>query len=62
MLGPIAVPSEIDFTPNLPKTRSGKIMRLLLRAQELGLDPREITMLAENGQFDFALSLLLLPQ
>ena len=38
-LGPIAVPAEIDFTPTLPKTRSGKIMRRLLKAQELGLDP-----------------------
>jgi acetyl-CoA synthetase len=27
----------VDFTPSLPKTRSGKIMRRLLRARELGL-------------------------
>ncbi len=46
-LGPIAVPSEIDFTPTLPKTRSGKIMRRLLKAQELGLDPGDITTLQE---------------
>ena len=46
-LGPIAVPSEIDFTPTLPKTRSGKIMRRLLKAQELGLDPGDITTLEE---------------
>ena len=46
-LGPIAVPSEIDFTPVLPKTRSGKIMRRLLKAQELGLDPGDITTLEE---------------
>ncbi len=46
-LGPIAVPAEIDFTPALPKTRSGKIMRRLLKAQELGLDPGDITTLEE---------------
>ena len=46
-LGPIAVPSEIEFTPTLPKTRSGKIMRRLLKAQELGLDPGDITTLEE---------------
>nr|WP_231887718.1 hypothetical protein [Thermodesulfatator autotrophicus] len=36
-LGPIATPSEVAFVDKLPKTRSGKIMRRLLRAQELGL-------------------------
>ena len=46
-LGPIAVPSEIEFTPTLPKTRSGKIMRRLLKAQELGLDPGDITTLED---------------
>ena len=46
-LGPIAVPSEIEFTPALPKTRSGKIMRRLLKARELGLDPGDITTLEE---------------
>ena len=46
-LGPIAMPAEIDFTPSLPKTRSGKIMRRLLKARELGLDPGDITTLEE---------------
>ena len=46
-LGPIAIPAEIDFVPTLPKTRSGKIMRRLLKAQELGLDPGDITTLEE---------------
>jgi acetyl-CoA synthetase len=32
-----AYPREIDFLPGLPKTRSGKIMRRLLKARELGL-------------------------
>ncbi len=46
-LGPIAIPSAIDFVTSLPKTRSGKIMRRLLKAQELGLDPGDITTLEE---------------
>jgi acetyl-CoA synthetase len=36
-LGSAVAPKEIAFLPNLPKTRSGKIMRRLLKARELGL-------------------------
>ncbi|HOI59082.1 MAG: acetate--CoA ligase [Methanoculleus sp.] len=46
-LGPIAIPSEIDFVQSLPKTRSGKIMRRVLKAQELGMDPGDISTLEE---------------
>ncbi|RIK44678.1 MAG: acetate--CoA ligase [Chloroflexi bacterium] len=35
-VGPIAVPQKIDFVATLPKTRSGKIMRRLLKAQITG--------------------------
>lgn len=35
-VGPIAVPDEIAVVASLPKTRSGKIMRRLLKAQEMG--------------------------
>ena len=35
-VGPIAMPAEIEFVPSLPKTRSGKIMRRLLKAQVMG--------------------------
>ena len=35
-IGPIAKPSEIRFGDNLPKTRSGKIMRRLLRSLAKG--------------------------
>jgi acetyl-CoA synthetase len=35
-LGAVAVPDFIEFVPSLPKTRSGKIMRRVIRAQELG--------------------------
>ncbi len=36
-LGPIAVIKDIEFVNKLPKTRSGKIMRRVLKAKELGL-------------------------
>ncbi len=36
-LGAAVAPKEIEFRPGLPKTRSGKIMRRLLKARELGL-------------------------
>jgi acetyl-CoA synthetase len=36
-LGAAVAPKEIAFVPAIPKTRSGKIMRRLLRARELGL-------------------------
>jgi len=35
-LGPIAKPDEIRYTDNLPKTRSGKIMRRLLKSLAKG--------------------------
>ncbi len=46
-LGPIAIPSEIEFVDKLPKTRSGKIMRRVLKAREMGLDPGDISTLEE---------------
>jgi acetyl-CoA synthetase len=36
VVGPLATPDELEFVPNLPKTRSGKIMRRVVRARELG--------------------------
>ena len=36
-LGAVVAPKEIDFVVSVPKTRSGKIMRRLLKARELGL-------------------------
>ena len=44
-LGAAVAPKEIDFRPDLPKTRSGKIMRRLLRARELGLPEGDLSML-----------------
>jgi acetyl-CoA synthetase len=46
-LGPIATPSEVVFLDKLPKTRSGKILRRLLKAQELGKDPGDLSTLEE---------------
>jgi acetyl-CoA synthetase len=46
-IGPIARPEEIEFRDKLPKTRSGKIMRRLLKAQALGKDIGDISTLDE---------------
>ena len=47
-LGAVVAPKEIDFRPSLPKTRSGKIMRRLLKARELGLPEGDTSMLEED--------------
>ena len=44
-LGAAVAPKAIDFEENLPKTRSGKIMRRLLKARELGLPEGDISTL-----------------
>jgi acetyl-CoA synthetase len=46
-LGKIGVPSEIEIVSSLPKTRSGKIMRRVLKAKELGQDPGDISTIEE---------------
>ncbi len=46
-LGKIAVPREIEIVAGLPKTRSGKIMRRVLKAKELGQSPGDISTLEE---------------
>jgi acyl-coenzyme A synthetase/AMP-(fatty) acid ligase len=47
-LGPGIAPREIDFVPSLPKTRSGKIMRRLLKARELGLPEGDTSTLEDD--------------
>ena len=42
-----AYPREIEFCANLPKTRSGKIMRRLLKARDLGLPTGDISTLED---------------
>jgi acetyl-CoA synthetase len=46
LIGPIAKPDNIVFTPDLPKTRSGKIMRRLLRDVARGNELGDVTTLA----------------
>lgn len=48
-LGAAVAPKEIDFLPNLPKTRSGKIMRRLLKARELGLPEGDTSTLESDS-------------
>jgi len=43
-----AAPKEIEIKPSLPKTRSGKIMRRLLKAWELGLPTGDISSLEDE--------------
>jgi acetyl-CoA synthetase len=47
-LGPAVAPKDIAFRENLPKTRSGKIMRRLLKARELGLAVGDISTLESD--------------
>lgn len=42
-LGAVVAPKEIDFVASVPKTRSGKIMRRLLKARELGLPEGDLS-------------------
>jgi acetyl-CoA synthetase len=46
-VGPIAVPSKIEFVDALPKTRSGKIMRRVLKARAQGLPEGDLSTLEE---------------
>ncbi len=49
MIGPIARPKQIMFSPDLPKTRSGKIMRRLLRDIASDRPLGDTTTLADSG-------------
>jgi acetyl-CoA synthetase len=46
-LGPAVAPKEIEFVENIPKTRSGKILRRLLKARELGLPEGDLSTLEQ---------------
>ena len=46
-VGPIAKPEKIEFVPSLPKTRSGKIMRRVLKARALGMNEGDLSTLEE---------------
>ena len=47
-LGAVVAPKEIEFTDDVPATRSGKIMRRLLKARELGLPEGDLSTLEED--------------
>ena len=47
-LSPLAMPQEIEYMEKLPKTRSGKIMRRVLHAQEWGEDIGDISTLEND--------------
>ena len=53
-LGGIAVVGELNFVATLPKTRSGKIMRRVLRAVTLDRDPGDITTIEDEGSVEEA--------
>ncbi len=46
-MGPIAKPTTVEIVDSLPKTRSGKIMRRVLRARSLGEDEGDLSTLAD---------------
>jgi acetyl-CoA synthetase len=46
-MGPIARPERVEFVSALPKTRSGKIMRRVLKARALGIEEGDLTTLEE---------------
>jgi acetyl-CoA synthetase len=48
-LGPVAVIGDLNFVSMLPKTRSGKIMRRVLKAVTLGRDPGDISTIEDEG-------------
>ncbi|HWZ85264.1 MAG TPA: acetate--CoA ligase [Thermoanaerobaculia bacterium] len=54
VLGPVAVIGDLNFVNSLPKTRSGKIMRRVLRAVTLGLEPGDITTIEDEGSVEEA--------
>jgi len=53
-LGPVAVIGELNFVGMLPKTRSGKIMRRVLKAVVLNVDPGDITTIEDEGSVEEA--------
>src|SRR5207253_3185598 len=53
-LGPLAVIGELSFVDMLPKTRSGKIMRRVLKAVILDKDPGDISTIEDEGSVEEA--------
>jgi acetyl-CoA synthetase len=53
-LGPVVVIGELNFVNMLPKTRSGKIMRRVLKAVVLGKEPGDISTIEDEGSVEEA--------
>ena len=53
-LGPVAVIGEINFVNMLPKTRSGKIMRRVLRSVTLDREPGDVSTIEDEGSVEEA--------
>ncbi|MDH6194025.1 acetyl-CoA synthetase [Mycobacterium frederiksbergense] len=56
LLGAAVAPKEIEFVQSLPHTRSGKIMRRLLKARELGLPEGDISTIEDGDHSEGASS------
>lgn len=52
VIGPIATPDEIHFVESLPKTRSGKIMRRVLKAAAMGQSLGDLTTLEDEASIE----------
>jgi acetyl-CoA synthetase len=53
-LGPLAVIEHVSFVAMLPKTRSGKIMRRVLKAVAVDRDPGDVSTIEDEGSVDEA--------
>ncbi|MFQ5710604.1 MAG: acetate--CoA ligase [Candidatus Geothermarchaeales archaeon] len=51
-IGPVVTPDEIHFVSSLPKTRSGKIMRRIIKAVELGKPIGDVTSLEDEASVE----------
>ncbi|MDZ4246323.1 MAG: acetyl-coenzyme A synthetase, partial [Dehalococcoidia bacterium] len=51
-LGPVATPDEVYFVSELPKTRSGKIMRRVLKAISTGTATGDLSTLEDGASVD----------
>ena len=52
VLGPVATPEEIHFVNMVPKTRSGKIMRRVVKAVASGTEIGDVTTLEDGASVD----------
>ena len=52
VIGPIATPDEVYFVQSLPKTRSGKIMRRVLKAVASGQSVGDLTTLEDEASVE----------